>query len=81
MVRYGLGRLGQVRTRSGTLGVIRNGSQDPRGVPERVKGSSGRSETGRGTLEEVRDGSGDLGYVRGGSGDPWRGMGGVRLPR
>ena len=60
MVRHESGRLGQVWAGSGTLGVIRNGSRDPRGVLERVKGSSGRSETGRGTLEEVRDGSGDL---------------------
>ena len=48
---------------------VRDGSGDPRGGPERVKGPSGRFVMGRGTLGEFRDGSGTLGEVRNGSRD------------
>ena len=57
--RQGTGRIeglsGKFGTDRGTLGKVPNGSRDPRGVPERVKGPSMRSGIGR----ETRNGSGE----------------------
>ena len=54
------------------LGVVRDGSGDPRGGQGRVVGPSGRSGTGQVTLAEDQDGSwdrrGGLGRVGGPSG-------------
>ena len=44
----------------GTLPKVRDGSGDPRGGLERVKGPSSMSGTGRGTGLEVREGLGTL---------------------
>ena len=67
--RFGTGR--------GTLGVVQNGSEDPRGRPEWVGGHSGRFGTGQGTLGKVRAGSETLGEFWDGSFDSWGGPGRV----
>ena len=43
-------------TGRGTLGKVRDWSEDPRGGSGRVGGPTGRFGTVRGTVEEVRDG-------------------------
>ena len=43
-----------------TLGEVRDGSEDPRKHPGRVRGPTGMSCTGRGTLGDVLDVPGDL---------------------
>ena len=47
-------------TYRGTLGEVRDGSEDPRKGPGRVGGPSGKSWKGPGTLPEVQDWSGYL---------------------
>ena len=76
----GQSSLWDVLDRSGTLGMVRNGSGDPRDVldgsadpwggPEQFVGPSGRSLTGQRTLRDVLDGSGD----------PWAGLGRMKGP-
>ena len=46
--------MGRSRTGWGTLGEVRDGSEDPRGGPGRVGGPLERSGMGRGTLGKVR---------------------------
>ena len=52
------GTAGRFGTGLGTLVEVWEGSENPRGVPGRVRGPSGRSRKGRETLGVVRDRSG-----------------------
>ena len=63
--------------RWGTLGMVRDGSEDPREGPGRGRGPSGRSGTGLRTLGAVRDRSGHTQKVRDGSGYSPEGTGWV----
>ena len=80
-VRDGWRTWGRSAMGCGTLGVVRDRSRDPRGIPGLIGGPSGRSGMGRRTLDEVRyrlgrcvTGRRTLGVVKDESGDPRGGL-------